>query len=51
MTSQDLYLRLQKHFDAVGIIHTSRYSEEAKKMNPNNDGQKTYNMYVGEIIK
>ena len=25
--------------------------EEAKKMNPNNDGQKTYNMYVGEIIK
>ena len=33
MTSQDLYLRLQKHFDVVGIIHTSRYSEEAKKMN------------------
>ena len=25
--------------------------EEAKKMNPSNDGQKTYNMYVGEVVK
>ena len=25
--------------------------EEAKKMNPSNDGQKAYNMYVGEVIK
>ena len=25
--------------------------EEAKKMNPNNDGQKAYNMYVGEVVK
>ena len=25
--------------------------EEAKKMNPSNNGQKAYNMYVGEIIK
>lgn len=25
--------------------------EEAKKMNPNNDGQKAYNMYVGEVAK
>ena len=25
--------------------------EEAKKMNPSNDGKKAYNMYVGEIIK
>lgn len=25
--------------------------EEAKKMNPDNNGQKAYNMYVGEIIK
>lgn len=33
MTTQDLHLRLQKHFDVVGIIHTSRYIEEAKKMN------------------
>ena len=23
--------------------------EEAKKMNPSNDGQKAYNMYVGEV--
>lgn len=25
--------------------------EEAKKMNPSNDGQKAYNMYVGEVVK
>ena len=25
--------------------------EEAKKMNPSNNGQKAYNMYVGEIVK
>ena len=25
--------------------------EEAKKMNPSNNGQKAYNMYVGEVIK
>ena len=25
--------------------------EEAKKLNPSNDGQKAYNMYVGEVIK
>lgn len=25
--------------------------EEAKNMNPSNDGTKTYNMYVGEVIK
>ena len=25
--------------------------EEAKKMNPSNNGQKAYNMFVGEVIK
>lgn len=25
--------------------------EEAKKMNPGNDGRKAYNMYIGEVIK
>lgn len=25
--------------------------EEVKKMNFSNDGQKVYNMYVGEVIK
>lgn len=25
--------------------------EEARKMNPSNDGQKAYNMYVGEVMK
>ena len=33
MTVEELNQRLSKHFDVVGIINTSRYLEEARKMN------------------
>ena len=32
------------------LTQQSLSGEEAKNMNPNNDGQKSYNMYVGEVV-
>ena len=33
------------------LTQQSLNGEEAKNMNPANDGSKTYNMYVGEVMK
>lgn len=33
------------------LTQQSITGEEARKMNPNNDAEKTYNLYVGEVVK
>lgn len=37
--------------DCKKLMKQTVTGEEAKKMNPSNDGSKSYNMYVGEVVK